>query len=206
MSVGLFNPIKFLNSIDQWRIEKFETEIWLYCEVTSIEKVRKVESIKVCRNIFLIIYCKIVTLDAVQYITPPINYSYRSDHHSYVFSLIPLSSDEPRLSPSWQYRYSRQLPLRRRNSASQGSTASVEKRNIISILMSFICYILYLLCYLFSLTWWSGQGPERRKLFVSLWILFFRRFLKLILVVLMEQILVLESPLFLLLYFSHFFV
>lgn len=27
MSVGLFNPIKFLNSIDQWRIEKFETEI-----------------------------------------------------------------------------------------------------------------------------------------------------------------------------------
>ena len=27
MSVGLFNPIKFLNSIDQWRIDKFETEI-----------------------------------------------------------------------------------------------------------------------------------------------------------------------------------
>ena len=27
-SVGLFNPIKFLNSIDQWRIDKFETEIW----------------------------------------------------------------------------------------------------------------------------------------------------------------------------------
>ena len=29
MSVGLFNPIKFLNSIDQWRIDKFETEIWI---------------------------------------------------------------------------------------------------------------------------------------------------------------------------------
>ena len=27
-AVGLFNPIKFLNSIDQWRIDKFETEIW----------------------------------------------------------------------------------------------------------------------------------------------------------------------------------
>lgn len=27
MSVGLFNPIKFLNSIDQWRMDKFETEI-----------------------------------------------------------------------------------------------------------------------------------------------------------------------------------
>lgn len=27
LSVGLFNPIKFLNSIDQWRMDKFETEI-----------------------------------------------------------------------------------------------------------------------------------------------------------------------------------
>ena len=27
MSVGLFNPIKFLSSIDQWRMDKFETEI-----------------------------------------------------------------------------------------------------------------------------------------------------------------------------------
>ena len=27
--MGLFNPIKFLNSIDQWRIDKFETEIWI---------------------------------------------------------------------------------------------------------------------------------------------------------------------------------
>ena len=27
MSVGLFNPIKFLNSIDQWRMDKFETEL-----------------------------------------------------------------------------------------------------------------------------------------------------------------------------------
>ena len=51
MSVGLFNPIKFLNSIDQWRIEKFETEIWqnfhwpwLLDDMHWMEEVRKFES------------------------------------------------------------------------------------------------------------------------------------------------------------------
>ena len=55
---------------------------------------------------------------------------------------------------------------------------------------------LYLLYCLFSSTCCSG--PERRKLIVSLWNLFCPSFLKLIWGVWMEQIWVLESPLFLL--------
>ena len=82
--------------------------------------------IKVCRTILLSIYCKIVTLDAVQYITPGHHTNklfIQTDHHSF-FSL---SSGEPPLSPSWRYRCSRQLPWRRHNSTSRGWATSAKK-------------------------------------------------------------------------------